>query len=58
MNRHHPHSQDEGRRKTAMIFVLIAIIVLGGLAIAAGMYRHPGDLSPGAPPNTPIGTPQ
>jgi hypothetical protein len=57
MNRHHPHSQDEGRRKTTTIFVLIAIIVLGVLAIAAGMYRHPVDRGTGDPPNTPVGTP-
>jgi hypothetical protein len=40
-----------------MIFVLLAVIVLGVLAIAADMYRHPGRRI-GAPPNTPIGTPQ
>jgi hypothetical protein len=60
MNRRLPHSQDERRRKTTMIFVLIAIIVLGALAIAADMYRHPGTPNRGGafPPDTATATPQ
>jgi hypothetical protein len=58
MNSHLPHSQDERRRKTTMIFVLIAMIVLGVLAIAADMYRHPGNRSSVAPPYNATDTPQ
>jgi hypothetical protein len=53
MNRQLPFSGHERRRKTTMIFVLLAIIALGVLAIAADMYRHPGNRRIGSPPNTP-----
>jgi hypothetical protein len=58
MNRQLPFSGHKRRRKTTMIFVLLAIIALGVLAIAAAMYRHPGNRSGGAPSNTPPGVPQ